>query len=74
MFPQENPSKTDLGTHSFVIGLIWQGVDVGRAGARAHDGGWLRRHDNPLGEVLGDRLVPFLKRIGVKLTFVYTVL
>ncbi|KAJ7867382.1 hypothetical protein B0H14DRAFT_2572909 [Mycena olivaceomarginata] len=38
-------------------GLIWQGVDVGRAGARAHDGGWLRRHDSPLEEVLGDSFV-----------------
>jgi hypothetical protein len=37
MFPQENRIKTDLCIHNFVIGLIWQGVDVGGPGARAHD-------------------------------------
>jgi hypothetical protein len=74
MFPQENRARTDVGTHSFVIGWIWQGVNVGGAGVRVHDGGRLRRHYSSLGDALGDRLVCFLKRIGQKLMLVHTVL
>ncbi|KAJ7813103.1 hypothetical protein B0H13DRAFT_1925680 [Mycena leptocephala] len=51
----DNPLGEVLGD-SFVIGWIWQGVNVGGAGVRVHDGGRLMRHRISLGDALGDRL------------------